>query len=476
MPRGEAPVQNKEAQGLNFPGLGRVLKNDVSRPPPAPNLSIVPLDPYSDPVDTQLRSRAYGLSWLLIAVYGNPVASTRRQLWDFLCNIALTRSEPWLVAGEFKDITSEEEKQGGAPFNPYDVHRFSEVLAFCGLIDLGSSGPDFPGGDNSFEVERESSSALTGWRFQIETLRGDDGQWISEEESLRSLAVNHFRALYGAESVSSPLLTEYSFTPLHEEEATLLSRHVTCEVVKRALFGMGQFKTPGLDGFQALPVYVCKEVERLCRDFVWGHSSEQGKVHLISWDVITHPKAAGVWSSKSCPLLTQLIWLIEELSSLFHFENGCCPIFAIDNALLIHDYGQSSLELVVGSFGIGGIRKFFKGIFQDLLMKHSMSRRSGRSFAKLATIYSNLTTPQPKAWIYIGWIRPPEGWYKLNSDGVARGNPCFSDGGGLIRDSNVNSIEGFMRNLGITTSVSAALWGVLTGLDLARSFFSLPPR
>ena len=39
-----------------------------------------------------------------------------------------------------------------------------------------------------------------------------------------------------------------------------------------------------------------------------------------------------------------------------------------------------------------------------------------------------------KALIQVSWTRPCDGWYKLNSDGSALGNPKRVSGGGLIRD------------------------------------------
>lgn len=42
-----------------------------------------------------------------------------------------------------------------------------------------------------------------------------------------------------------------------------------------------------------LPTSVCDEVERLCRDFIWGSTLEARKNHLISWDKICSPKENG---------------------------------------------------------------------------------------------------------------------------------------------------------------------------------------
>ncbi|XP_028117591.1 uncharacterized protein LOC114315213 [Camellia sinensis] len=49
--------------------------------------------------------------WLLSAVYASPVHSKREELWNSLENIAQTTSAPWMIAGDFNDFASQEEKR-----------------------------------------------------------------------------------------------------------------------------------------------------------------------------------------------------------------------------------------------------------------------------------------------------------------------------------------------------------------------------
>lgn len=39
-----------------------------------------------------------------------------------------------------------------------------------------------------------------------------------------------------------------------------------------------------------IPVAACDEAKKLCRDFIWGSSTEQRKCHLISWKQVCLPK------------------------------------------------------------------------------------------------------------------------------------------------------------------------------------------
>lgn len=42
-----------------------------------------------------------------------------------------------------------------------------------------------------------------------------------------------------------------------------------------------------------IPASICDEVERMCRDFIWGSTLELRKNHLISWNTICSPKEKG---------------------------------------------------------------------------------------------------------------------------------------------------------------------------------------
>ncbi|KAK9987221.1 hypothetical protein SO802_032172 [Lithocarpus litseifolius] len=70
-----------------------------------------------------------------------------------------------------------------------------------------------------------------------------------------------------------------------------------------------------------------------------------------------------------------------------------------------------------------------------------------------------------KATVQVRWNRSSVGWCKLNSDGLALGNPKRASRGGLIH----GWIKGFTRNIGISSSVEAELWALRDGLSLCIS-------
>ena len=71
--------------------------------------------------------------------------------------------------------------------------------------------------------------------------------------------------------------------------------------------------------------------------------------------------------------------------------------------------------------------------------------------------------------LYVGWNPPPFGFFKLNTDGSARGNPGLASAGSLIKDHNGMWIGSFCRNIGFTYSMAAELWGLRNGLSLAKN-------
>ncbi|CAN1156436.1 Putative ribonuclease H protein At1g65750 [Linum perenne] len=42
-----------------------------------------------------------------------------------------------------------------------------------------------------------------------------------------------------------------------------------------------------------LPINTCDEIDKRVRNFVWGSTTEEQKVHLVSWDHICKPKTHG---------------------------------------------------------------------------------------------------------------------------------------------------------------------------------------
>lgn len=69
--------------------------------------------------------------------------------------------------------------------------------------------------------------------------------------------------------------------------------------------------------------------------------------------------------------------------------------------------------------------------------------------------------------IQVKWEKPQRGWFKLNTDGSALGNPGKAGAGGLIRNDEGEWVKGFTRSIGLASPIMAELWGLRDGLVLA---------
>ncbi|KAL6557628.1 hypothetical protein OROMI_017978 [Orobanche minor] len=65
----------------------------------------------------------------------------------------------------------------------------------------------------------------------------------------------------------------------------------------------------------------------------------------------------------------------------------------------------------------------------------------------------------------VRWSRPQSGWWKLNTDGAARGNPGDAAAGGIIRDHMGKPLILFSEFLGVRTNNFAELYAIWRGLE-----------
>lgn len=74
---------------------------------------------------------------------------------------------------------------------------------------------------------------------------------------------------------------------------------------------------------------------------------------------------------------------------------------------------------------------------------------------------------QPRARACASWSKPPSGWFKLNTDASVVAHN--TGGGGLIRDSKGQWVQGFSRYIGSTSVLLAELWALRDGIHMAKN-------
>lgn len=67
----------------------------------------------------------------------------------------------------------------------------------------------------------------------------------------------------------------------------------------------------------ALPVGTCKDIHRICRNFLWGDSERKKKIHLVNWtEVCTRREKGGLGIHKATDfntaLLVKLAWQVLD--------------------------------------------------------------------------------------------------------------------------------------------------------------------
>ena len=82
-----------------------------------------------------------GIHWRITGFYGHPETSLRHRSWMLLRHLRSQSEVPWMVLGDFNEITRIEEQLGQVDRNVAQMSSFREALLDCDLLDLGFSGP-----------------------------------------------------------------------------------------------------------------------------------------------------------------------------------------------------------------------------------------------------------------------------------------------------------------------------------------------
>ncbi|KAL0002820.1 hypothetical protein SO802_016601 [Lithocarpus litseifolius] len=105
-------------------------------------------------------------------------------------------------------------------------------------------------------------------------------------------------------------------------------------------------------------------------------------------------------------------------------------------------------------------------VFGNTGLQRSLLDETLARAAEVAYLVSNGNQNTIRNKIQVKWLNPPSNWFKLNSDGSARGNPGLACSGGLIRNEKGEWVKGYARAIGITSSVAAEFWALRDGIRL----------
>ncbi|KAG5539097.1 hypothetical protein RHGRI_019600 [Rhododendron griersonianum] len=101
--------------------------------------------------------------WLGAYIYAPPRRQERSQFWDSLKRLACENDYPWFCMGDFNEIGSIWEKQGGGECSRSRIELFQSVLSECALMDLEFKGPAYTWSNNQgvgFNIRERLDKAL----------------------------------------------------------------------------------------------------------------------------------------------------------------------------------------------------------------------------------------------------------------------------------------------------------------------------
>ncbi|CAN1191383.1 Putative ribonuclease H protein At1g65750 [Linum perenne] len=236
----------------------------------------------------------------LTAVYGSPSSVERVNLWSDLCRLSSQITIPWLVMGDFNAMVSSSDKRGGARFSISHSQPFIDCCDICGLIDPGVIGPRFTWYRNSTSERLDRGLINSEWilKFPYTIIRHLRRQYSDHRPILLLLD----------QSTSVKLPKPFKFL------APWLGHEGFQDILKGAWVGDGdlpiklQNLTPRLrrwnkttfgNVFQRKRDLLHKleeisgKIDRKIRNFIWGSSNGDRKIHLLNWKKICSPKSKG---------------------------------------------------------------------------------------------------------------------------------------------------------------------------------------
>ncbi|KAH9617315.1 hypothetical protein KSS87_016189 [Heliosperma pusillum] len=103
-------------------------------------VSVQPITEHEQYITMEI-SRRGETPWFFSAVYASHNPSNRKELWKELEEFARINKQPWLMAGDFNETRSIQERHGGDANMARRCNLFNNWIENCELIELAFTGP-----------------------------------------------------------------------------------------------------------------------------------------------------------------------------------------------------------------------------------------------------------------------------------------------------------------------------------------------
>jgi hypothetical protein len=131
-------------------------------------------------------------AWRITGFYGEPSGERKHLSWDYLRDLHGMYALPWLVIGDFNEILSNSEKEGGNLRPQRCMQQFRDALTHCNLTDLGFLGDAFTWRRGRIRERLDRAVANQAWRdlFPLAGVINEDF-WKSDHRPI-SVDSEHF--------------------------------------------------------------------------------------------------------------------------------------------------------------------------------------------------------------------------------------------------------------------------------------------
>lgn len=101
--------------------------------------------------------------WLLTGLYARPCARVRQELWNYLASIPANLQLPWVVLGDFNELTNYADKNGGSYTGRFGGLR--KWVHNAAMIDLGYQSADFTWSNGRVKERLDRGFCNSDWRL-----------------------------------------------------------------------------------------------------------------------------------------------------------------------------------------------------------------------------------------------------------------------------------------------------------------------
>ena len=153
-----------------------------------------------------VRVHTYDSLWRLIGIYEHLEEELKGETWRLMRHLHARASLPWVRLGDFNEILSSNEKNGGNLRPMGAMMGFRQTLLHCGLVDLGFNGYRFTwrnGWVGSAFVEERLAEEYFHQRVSqrrrknnIVRLYDRDGMWQTDEDKIANISKEYYKQLY----------------------------------------------------------------------------------------------------------------------------------------------------------------------------------------------------------------------------------------------------------------------------------------